>query len=111
MEKTDLNIAETLKLIETNEEFASELASTIEESVAVHKERLAYVVSATGFSEEEMTLLKDRLNKILNKDLFFDFRIDPRLLGGFRITVGDWKLDATLATRLQQMKELVLENL
>lgn len=111
MQRTDLNLKDTLKLIDESDEFASELASTIEESVTAHKEHTATIESATNLSETEMESLKELLKKRLKKDLGFEFRVNPQLLGGFRVSVGDWKLDASLLTRLEQMKQQVIDNI
>lgn len=109
--KTNLNIEDTLKLIETNEEFADHLADSIQESIEEHNTHEASIESVTEFSEKEKTLLKEKLEKLLNKELALTFKVDTHVLGGFRVRVGDWKLDATLSTRLEQMKKLVGDSL
>lgn len=109
MKKTDLNLKDTLKLIDESEEFASELATSIEESVMIHKERTAIIESATSLSDEEMGNLKEILQKRFKIELVFDFRVNPLLLGGFRVSVGDWKVDASLLASLERMKQQAID--
>ncbi len=111
MQKTDLNIQDTLKLIDESDEFASELATAIEESVIAHHKHTAYIESAIHLSESEIEQIKKVLKTRFKKDLILEFRVNPHLLGGFRVTVGDWKLDATLLVGLEQMRQQIIKTL
>lgn len=65
----------------------------------------ADVVSATELSDDEQQSLRDMLTKQYGSDLIFSFRVDPALLGGLRVRVGDRLIDTSVASRLASLRE------
>ncbi|MEZ4861858.1 MAG: ATP synthase F1 subunit delta [Caldilineaceae bacterium] len=65
----------------------------------------ASVTSAVALSAEEQEQLRRSLLAQYGDDLVFDFAVDPSLMGGLRVRVGDRLIDTSVATRLQAMRE------
>ena len=66
--------------------------------------RVARVISAVPLSEEERAQIRERLIRRFGGDLEFDFRVDPKILGGLVIKVGDEVIDGSLASKLAAMR-------
>lgn len=67
----------------------------------------AEIVSAVELSEQELADLRHRLTAEYGEGLIFSFRVDPSLMGGLRVRVGDTLIDHTIASRLTAMREIV----
>lgn len=65
----------------------------------------AEVTSADDLSESEQEQLRKSLAEQYGEDLSFSFKVDPSLLGGLRVRVGDRLIDTSVASRLSAMKE------
>ncbi len=50
------------------------------------------------------------LQKFFNKELIIEHRIDPQILGGFIVRAGDLMIDASVRSRLQQIKTDLLRR-
>jgi ATP synthase F1 delta subunit len=66
--------------------------------------RVARVISAVPLTEEEKQQVQERLIKRFGGDLEFDFRVDPQILGGLIVKVGDEVIDGSLAGKLAAMR-------
>lgn len=64
----------------------------------------AEVVSAKPLAAKQMTAVKAALKSALGRDPELTARIDPSILGGMKIKVGSKLFDASLKTKLDQMK-------
>ena len=64
---------------------------------------IAFVESAVELTPEERKQLEKELTVILRHGIEIRYSVQPELLGGFRITVGDWKLDASIANELRKL--------
>ncbi|MCE7986604.1 MAG: ATP synthase F1 subunit delta [Caldilinea sp. CFX5] len=65
----------------------------------------AEVVSAVALSAEEQAELRRSLAARYGEGLTFTFSVDPSLMGGLRVRVGDRLIDTSVASRLQAMRE------
>lgn len=65
----------------------------------------AEVVSAVELSEQEKDSIRQSLSKQFGGDLSFAFRVDPSLMGGLRVRVGDRLIDTSVASRLSALRE------
>ncbi|GAA5229452.1 F0F1 ATP synthase subunit delta [Arthrobacter cryoconiti] len=75
------------------------------ELVAKRQQRwIAYVSVTRDLSAEQLTRLAAGLNKLYGRDLKMNVNIDPTLVGGIRVVVGDEVVDATAATRLGELR-------
>ncbi|MCC7352653.1 MAG: ATP synthase F1 subunit delta [Anaerolineae bacterium] len=66
--------------------------------------RVARVVSAVPMTEDEAAQLRAKLLARFGGDLEFDFRVDPNILGGVVVQVGDQVIDGSVAGKLTAMK-------
>ncbi len=70
------------------------------------------VTSAAKLNDEELDRIKNKVSRHLGPEatLEFDDAVDPSLIGGFTIKVGNEKLDASIANELQQLRQRLLSN-
>jgi len=66
---------------------------------------LARVVSAVPLTATEKETLQARLAGRFGPDLEFEFAVDPSLIGGVYLRVGDQVIDGTVAGKLAAMRE------
>jgi len=64
----------------------------------------AEVVSAVALSKAQLDGVKAQLRASLGKDPEIETRVDPTILGGLKVKVGSRLYDASLKTRLDQLK-------
>ena len=64
----------------------------------------AEVVTAVALSEAQRQGVASALRQALGRDPEITTRVDPSILGGLRVKVGSRLFDASLRTRLDQMK-------
>ena len=64
----------------------------------------AEVVSAQPLDAKQLAAIKTALNKSLGKSPELTTRVDPSILGGLKVKVGSKLFDASLKTKLDQMK-------
>lgn len=65
----------------------------------------ARVVSATTLTQKQLEAIHHILEKHLNMTIKMKLEVDPDVISGFYILVGDKVFDGTLRTELNQMKE------
>ena len=66
------------------------------------------VTAASEFTNEQKNVLQSRLEKILNKKVRLNFKIDLDLVGGFIAKVGDTLYDASIKHQLELLKKQFL---
>ncbi|MEV7005963.1 F0F1 ATP synthase subunit delta [Streptosporangium sp. NPDC051022] len=73
--------------------------------VAAQRQRLVAVVrSAVEFSEEQKRRLATWLRASYGRDVHLNVEVDPRVLGGFSVQVGDDLIDTTIAGRIEEVR-------
>lgn len=81
------------------------LAQRFVELVAKRQQRwIAYVSVTRALSAEQISRLQAGLNNLYGRDLKINVNIDPTLVGGIKVVVGDEVVDATAATRLNDLR-------
>ena len=65
----------------------------------------AEVTSAVELTAEEQEKMRSTLATRYGQELVFSFHVDPSLMGGLRVRVGDRLIDTSVASRLQSMRE------
>lgn len=65
----------------------------------------AEVTSAIELSTAEQDRLRNALKERHGENLVFAFHVNPSLMGGLRVRVGDRLIDTSVASRLQTMRE------
>lgn len=66
---------------------------------------IAHVKTATALTEEEKAVLNERLASIFGKYFHFDIEIEPELIGGLVITIGDKILDESVLGRIKELEQ------
>lgn len=61
--------------------------------------------SVVDLSQDEITLLEEKLSTLLSKKVRVEMQKDESLLGGLWIKAGDWVMDESVRGRLERMKE------
>jgi F-type H+-transporting ATPase subunit delta len=64
----------------------------------------AMVTTAVHLDAEERDLLTRQLSERLGKEVRISVAVDKRILGGLKLQYGDHLIDASLATKLQQLR-------
>ena len=72
-------------------------------------------VRATATTAVELTSadrdhITRELSRRLGKDVRLSVNVDPRILGGLRLQFGDHVIDASIATRLEQLRRRLVVN-
>lgn len=92
---------------EIKDVFVDDLQTSIEHAIAKARgEQHAVIESGSVLTREQKEKLEALLTKILKRKVDTSYTMVPHLMAGFKIKVGDWKLDATLARQLEKMKEI-----
>ncbi|MDD3853552.1 MAG: F0F1 ATP synthase subunit delta [Syntrophomonadaceae bacterium] len=66
---------------------------------------MADIISAREVSEEDIKILADKLSASTGKTVQLKLTVDPTLLGGVKIRMGDQVIDATVAKKLDMLRE------
>jgi F-type H+-transporting ATPase subunit delta len=64
----------------------------------------AVVTTAVELEAGDRDRVSRELSQRLGKDVSMDVVVDPRILGGLKLQYGDRLIDASVATRLQQLR-------
>jgi len=67
-------------------------------------ETVAKIVSASPLSAEQIESLKRALRDAVGREVFVDTRIDPALIGGLVVQLGSRMVDASVRTKLENLK-------
>jgi F-type H+-transporting ATPase subunit delta len=71
---------------------------------------VAQLTTAVPVTAAEQKRLAEQLSKRLHLEVRFESLVDPSLLGGAVVRVGDRVFDASLTTRLQQLRQDLLSQ-
>jgi F-type H+-transporting ATPase subunit delta len=64
----------------------------------------ATVTTAVELTPKDRDRVEDELSKRLGKEIRMHVVVDPRILGGLKLQYGDRLVDASVSTRLQQLR-------
>jgi F-type H+-transporting ATPase subunit delta len=64
----------------------------------------ATVTTAVELTAKDRSSVEEELAKRLGKEIRMHVVVDPRILGGLKLQYGDHLVDASVATRLQQLR-------
>jgi len=70
----------------------------------------AEVVTAMELPADRVASLKDGLARATGRDVQLQTRVDPSILGGVKIRVGDRQYDATVKTRIENIRNQILTS-
>ena len=66
-----------------------------------------YVTSAQSLTDINIDRMKTALNKILEKTILIDTKVDESLIGGVILRIGDQVADDTIRNRLRILKQTI----
>lgn len=107
----------TLRFIEIlvekgRESLIDDIAGAFDEQYLVHNNILKAVVkSVNGVDDTIKSRIKDLIKKSYNKDVLIEEEVDPSLIGGFILTVGDKQIDASISRKLADLEKNFSDNL
>lgn len=65
----------------------------------------AYIYSVKKIDSEFLISIKNKLERLFNKKITVREIIQPELIGGLKIKVGDWVYDASVRSELNNIKK------
>ena len=84
------------------------LVERFAEEVAARRQRwIAHVSTSRPLTEGQLGRLQEQLNKLYGKDLKLTVEVDPALLGGLKVQVGEEVIDGSVATRLDELRQRI----
>ena len=88
------------------------LKEKLKEMEKIHLDKLnvlqGIVKTTVALEEYEYNSLVDKLEKKYNKEIILKKEIDPEIIGGIYVRVGNDVIDGTLKTRLDELRKLAL---
>jgi F-type H+-transporting ATPase subunit delta len=66
------------------------------------------VVTAAPLADDQRGQLKDYLQGNLQKEPMLETTVDPALIGGMIVRVGDWVYDASVRTKLESLRSQII---
>jgi F-type H+-transporting ATPase subunit delta len=66
--------------------------------------QVAYVTTSVALSESDQDQFRKKLRAQYGEALEFEFKVDPAIIGGAVVQVGDQVIDGSVATRLDAMR-------
>jgi len=69
------------------------------------------IISAVPLTEAQLQKLEERLIRLVKKQLDIKTTVDPSLLGGVRIIVGNTVIDESIKRKLLDMKQAVYKGM
>ena len=84
---------------------AREYSTLLDEHCEV---RFAEIVTAIPLDSETRRLVENRLREMTGTEFVLDARVDPAIVGGIVLKVGDRVIDCSVRARLQSLRDAVL---
>lgn len=70
----------------------------------------ATVTSPAPLSKEELAAVKARVEQLAGAKVELSTATDPSLIGGLRVKIGDWQIDASVSTRLARLRKQLVQG-
>ena len=88
------------------------LKEKLKEMEKIHLDKLnvlqGIVKTTVALEEYEYKSIVDKLEKKYNKEIILKKEIDPEIIGGIYVRIGNDVIDGTLKTRLDELRKLAL---
>lgn len=72
--------------------------------------RVAEIVTAIPLDAETRRMVEKRLRDMMDAEFVLDARVDPAIVGGIVLKVGDRVIDRSVRARLQSLRDAVLDG-
>ncbi|HEX3722533.1 MAG TPA: F0F1 ATP synthase subunit delta [Nitrolancea sp.] len=66
---------------------------------------IANVVTAVELQPDELELIRARLRQMVGKEIQISTGVDPEIIGGIVVRIGDMLLDGSVRTQLKQLRQ------
>ncbi|MBM4068392.1 MAG: ATP synthase F1 subunit delta [Planctomycetes bacterium] len=66
------------------------------------------VQTAAALPEDQVSRLRDELRTVFHVEPILETHIEPALLGGLRVRIGDWQYDASVRTQLESIRQQII---
>ena len=87
------------------------IVAAYEELSNEHNRRMTVQVrSATPLQDYQRERLSQELRAAFNKEPILEATVDPDLLGGMTVQVGDWLYDASVRSKLETLSNQLIER-
>ena len=106
---TEALLSQTVELLRGNHRADEEVTALAQLAVARRGEVVAYATAAAPLSDAQRDRLGRLLSRIYGRPVAVQLQIDPRLLGGLMISVGDEVVDGALSSRLAAARNHLLD--
>lgn len=84
--------------------------AALSDLAAAQRERVvAHVAVAHPLDEEQARRLADALTRLKGRQVRLDVVVDPEVIGGIAVRVGDEVIDGTVAARLEQARRALVD--
>ena len=83
---------------------ADDIDSLSRLAAGLRNRTVARVTSATAISSEQQRALADKLGRVYGEEMSIHTEIDPSILGGLVIRVGDEVIDGSLSRKLEKLR-------
>lgn len=97
-----------LKQNEKGKEVSSKVESLLfKMTSSAKREHRARVESAVKLTSQEEQAIAKMLARLTGHEVSLTNIVEPSLIGGIRVTMGDWVVDSSLKNQLQEMARIV----
>ncbi|GAA2179512.1 hypothetical protein GCM10009785_06430 [Brooklawnia cerclae] len=79
----------------------------VEEAAALRRHQVARVTVATPLTGEQLSRLRTQLTRIYGQGIDAEVFVDPEVVGGVRVEVGDDLIDGTVRNTLDDARRLI----
>lgn len=69
----------------------------------LHSRVIAEVYTPIEIGQNVLSILKERLEKYLDKEVEIEDHVDPKVIGGVLVKIGDRVIDGTIKTKFENM--------
>ncbi|HEY9123794.1 MAG TPA: ATP synthase F1 subunit delta [Bacteroidales bacterium] len=101
----------TLLIQNRREEYIEEIALNFIKRYRKYKgiEKVIFT-TAIKIDGDIESKIKQQIGKYLKADVEFESQVDERLIGGFRLRLGDKQYDASISTKLEDLKRKLVKT-
>ncbi|MGZ8179401.1 F0F1 ATP synthase subunit B/delta [Williamsia sp. SKLECPSW1] len=98
---TEALVAQTVRLLR-GQSAASAVSDLAELAAARRGETVAHIIAAIEPTDSQRERIAGVLGRIYGREISTQIEVDPDLLGGLRVAIGDEVIDADVATKLER---------
>lgn len=69
------------------------------------------IITANELSKANLETIKKSLTAKYGKELEFELKLDPTVIGGIKLVVGSKAVDMTIKAKLSQVKKQVMDKI